>query len=136
MTGIVEVEPQFVLAADDSKNIFGRPSSTPLNELIEGSDNKKPGSAQKKRKTKKVFKKVKQDSDMGASINAVDKASRQNSDDDDGFRNYDGSPAPRVQSPPDSAAKILSDTQRSFNNAENNSVRKLNNIPLERIDSD
>jgi len=97
MTGIVEVEPQFVLAADDSKNIFGRPSSAPLNEQIEGSDNKKPSSAQKKRKVKNVFRRVKQDSQLGSTISAVEKASRQNnSDEDDGFHNYDGSPAPRV----------------------------------------
>ena len=29
-TGVIDVEPQFVLAADDSKNIFGRSSSTPF----------------------------------------------------------------------------------------------------------
>jgi len=137
MTGIVEVEPQFVLAADDSKNIFGRPSTAPLNQLIEGSDNKKPVSGQRKRRTVKASNKVKQDSENGgASYNGAEKASRQNSDEDDGFRNYDGSPTPQVSSPPGSAAKDFSETQRSFNNAENSTVRKLNNIPLERIDSD
>lgn len=44
-TACIEVEPQFVLAADDTKNIFARPSTAPLNEAIEGSDNKKPGTA-------------------------------------------------------------------------------------------
>ena len=55
-TGVVEVEPQFVLAADDSKNIFARPSTSPLNDMIEGADNRKPGTAdsKKRRKVKKI----------------------------------------------------------------------------------
>ena len=52
VTGVVEAEPQFVLAADDSKNIFARPSTSPLNEMIENSDNRKPGTADSKRKRK------------------------------------------------------------------------------------
>ena len=57
----MEVEPQFVLAADDSKNIFGgRPSTAPLGEDIEKSESRKPGSrdAAKKRIKKKIDKKV------------------------------------------------------------------------------
>lgn len=51
-TDIVDVqfEPQFILDADDSKNIFaGRPSTAPLSEDIERSEQKKP-----RKKTKKL----------------------------------------------------------------------------------
>lgn len=130
------MEPQFVLAADDSKNIFARPSTSPLNEMIEGSDSKKPGTAgSRKRKTKKVVVKRKVKDSRPGTAN-----SGQNGEDsgDDGFRNYDGTSAPRVASPPDSATKSMNDTNRSqgFGDASNSTTRKLNNVPLERIDSD
>lgn len=55
-TGVVEVEPQFVLAADDSKNIFGRSSSTPFGQdVIENSENKKSGSAKGKKRSKNTY---------------------------------------------------------------------------------
>lgn len=55
-TGVVEVEPQFVLAADDSKNIFGRSSATPFGQdMIENSENKKSGSASSKKRSKKTY---------------------------------------------------------------------------------
>lgn len=40
-----EVEPQFVMDNDDTKNIFARPSTAPMNiaSAIEGSDAKKQG---------------------------------------------------------------------------------------------
>lgn len=55
-----DVEPQFVLAADDSKNIFTRASFAPTGaDMIERSDNKKPGSSEsRKRKKKTVLRKV------------------------------------------------------------------------------
>lgn len=65
VTGIVEIEPQFVLAADDSKNIFARPSTAALND-IEASENKKPGTADSKRKrrTKKIVIRKKKGNSM------------------------------------------------------------------------
>ena len=56
---------------------------------------------------------------------------------DDGFRNYDGTSAPRVASPEDSATKsIFHETGRSnaFDDASESSTRKLKNIPLHRIE--
>lgn len=135
-TGVVEVEPQFVLAADDSKNIFGRPSTAHLNEQIEGSDNKKPGTAGsgegKKRRAKKIVIRKRKTSAQGNQI-----VHDQGSDSmDDGFRNYDGTSAPRVESPEDSATKGFNETKRSsaFDGVCENSTRKLKNIPLHRIE--
>jgi hypothetical protein len=143
-TGVVEVEPQFVLAADDSKNIFARPSTAPLND-IEASENKKPGTAdsRKKRKiTKKVVVRKKMKSATrdinSASSEAVLKDQAGEESGDDGFRNYDGTSAPRILSPPDSATKSFNETNRSnaFAEVHNATTRKLNNVPLQRIDSD
>jgi hypothetical protein len=84
-TGVFEVEPQFVLAADDSKNIFGRASSTPLGLDIERSENKKPGSSEnKKRKHKKVVLRKVKDTKSGE-----EEKEENDSNDDDGFRNYE-----------------------------------------------
>ena len=81
-TGVVEVEPQFVLVADDSKNIFGgRPSTAPLGEDIEKSESRKPGSrdASKKRIKKKVAKKLKEREERKEGEESGD----------DGFQNYE-----------------------------------------------
>lgn len=143
-TGVVEIEPQFVLAADDSKNIFARPSTSPLNEMIEGSDKKKPNTAdsKKKRKTKKIVVRKKMPSatrDSKSSSGETFKLERQDGGEDsgdDGFRNYDGSPAPRVASPPESDAKSFSETNRSEHFGEFSTTRKLKLHPLEKIHSD
>ena len=147
VTGVVEVEPQFVLAADDSKNIFARPSTSPLNEMIENSDNRKPGTAdsKRKRKVKKVLVKKKvgsvtRDSKSSSSGEAFNLRKQDGEDsDDDGFRNYDDSPAPKVDaaSPPLSDNKSLNnETNRSQHFADVSSTRKLKNVPLQRVDSD
>ena len=140
-TGVVEVEPQFVLAADDSKNIFARPSTAALND-IEASENKKPGTADsRKKRAKKVVLRKKMKSATrdinSASSEAVLRKEGEESG-DDGFRNYDGTAAPRVMSPPDSAIKSFNETNRSlgFADASNSTTRKINNVPLQRIDSD
>jgi hypothetical protein len=139
-TGVVEVEPQFVLAADDSKNIFARPSTAPLND-IEASENKKPGTADsRKKRAKKVVLRKKMKSATrdinSASSEAVLRKEGEESG-DDGFRNYDGTAAPRVMSPPDSAIKSFNETNRSLGfDASNSTTRKINNVPLQRIDSD
>lgn len=139
-TGVVEVEPQFVLAADDSKNIFARPSTAPLND-IEASENKKPGTADsRKKRAKKVVLRKKMKSATrdinSASSEAVFKKDGEESG-DDGFQNYDGTAAPRVMSPPDSAIKSFNETNRSLGfDASNSTTRKINNVPLQRIDSD
>lgn len=58
-----DVEPQFVMANDDTKNIFARPSTAPMNvgDAIEGSDAKKdsdiPTSRTKKRPKKIILRK-------------------------------------------------------------------------------
>ena len=141
-TGVVEVEPQFVLAADDSKNIFARPSTAPLND-IEASENKKPGTADsRKKRAKKVVIRKKMKSATrdikSASSDAHLKEKDGEESDDDGFRNYDGTAAPHILSPPQSATKSFNETNRSlgFANASNSTTRKLNNVPLERVDSD
>lgn len=135
-----------MLAADDSKNIFGRPSTTPLNDAIEGSENKKPGTAAsgegKKRKKKTVLRKRRVEtvsrpgtSGSGSQAATVKEADGEDSV-DDGFRNYDNSSAPRVASPEDSASKGFNETGRSSGWGMDMSTRKLNEdkIPLERVD--
>lgn len=79
------VEPQFVLAADDSKNIFAHTSTVAFGADIEGAENKKPGSGDNKRRKKKktVLRKVKESSDRSEK--------QDDSNDDDGFNNYEGS---------------------------------------------
>jgi len=142
LTNVIEVEPQFVLAADDSKNIFGRPSTSPLTDAIEGSENKKPGTAAsgegKKRKKKTVLRKRKTDtasrpgtSGSGSQQAAIVREADGEDSVDDGFRNYDNN-----SQAPDSASKVFNETGRSSGWGANMSIRKLNedNIPLERVD--
>lgn len=81
----VLVEPQFVLAADDSKNIFAHTSNVAFGADIEGAENKKPGSGDNKRRTKKkktVLRKVKESTER--------EEKKDDSIDDDGFNNYEG----------------------------------------------
>ena len=79
----LEVEPQFVLAADDSKNIFGRPSTAPLGQDIERSEIKKSGSSENRRRKKKVvLRKITKPSTVG-------EVNNDDSVEDDGFRNYE-----------------------------------------------
>jgi len=142
LTNVIEVEPQFVLAADDSKNIFGRPSTSPLTDAIEGSENKKPGTAAsgegKKRKKKTVLRKRKTDtasrpgtSGSGSQQAAIVREADGEDSVDDGFRNYDNN-----SQAPDSASKVFNETGRSSGWGADMSTRKLNvdNIPLERVD--
>ena len=140
-TGVVDVEPQFVLAPDDSKNIFGRPSTAPLGEdAIERSENKKPGAGDSKRRTKKtVVRKVK---DPRRASGEERKAGEDS--DDDGFRNYE------QHSPSKTTDSVLHDASPSkvFNASSRSSsrlfdpqgsvstTRKLKTIALRKIEDD
>lgn len=133
-TGVVEVEPQFVLAADDSKNIFGRTSSTPFgNDMIENSENKKPGTGESNRRKKKTYLRKVKDPKPASAGNEEEKEDLG----DDGFRNYEQSSPDRLGSP-NATSRHLNSTSRShvFSHDSVNTTRKLNNIALHRVESD
>lgn len=82
-----EIEPQFVLAADDSKNIFSAAGTgLAIDDAIENAEDKKTTS--KKKKTKKiVVRKINKDSNSPASPVEEDKG-EDSDENDDGFRNH------------------------------------------------
>lgn len=131
-TGVVDVEPQFVLAADDSKNIFGRSSTAPFGQdMIEGSENKKPGTGQNKRRKKNVLRKVKDPK-------SKNEERKEGDSDDDGFQNYDNAESPSKLSSPNNTASKFNASARSsgFSHDSVSTTRKLNNIALHRVNSD
>jgi len=87
-----EVEPQFVLDNDDTKNIFARPSTAPMNIAcaIEGSDAKKGDECETGRgnkKTKKIFIRKRKTTPNNQNSDEIDSGFAP-ADGDDGFNNH------------------------------------------------
>ena len=108
-TDIINVEgfePQFVMEADDSKNIFGRPSTAPLGMDIERSEQKKP---RKKTKGKKlVIRKRKTPNSGSSDLNPLEEGKQEDEDSiDDGFRNHSSKGRDMLSSPNTSQSKFF-----------------------------
>lgn len=88
----VDVEPQFVLDNDDSKNIFARPSTAPMNVVsaIEGSDAKKPDISRTQHQINLKARKAKRAKIQVAKEQAFDDIA------DDGFGHHDNMSAQKL----------------------------------------
>lgn len=113
-----EIEPQFVLAADDSKNIFGN-ARLSIDDAIEEADEKKITSRKKKVKKVVVRKLTKKD---GTAPDPVEEEKGEGSDIDDGFRNHGEmmSPNASLRSP-----DVNSSGSRFFNTQSRDSHAKM-----------
>ena len=85
----MDIEPQFVMDADDTKNIFGRASTAGLTSAIEQSDQKKPRKAKKKKSRKPVKPSTADGLNLTGMANSMDNVKEEDDESlDDGFRNH------------------------------------------------
>ena len=145
-TDVVEVEPQFVLENDESKNIFARSShALALHEDIEKTEMTKPGSQSTERSKKKRAKKVvlRKATPGGSNAGMIQTGpiAENEEEHDDGFQNHDNFSPEKSHSgssPNSTAKKFFNSTNRSngsmFSMRDVDTTRKLKQITLHNVD--
>jgi len=117
-----EIEPQFVLAADDSKNIFGTAGISAIDDAIESADGKKPSTRKAKKSKRVVVRKINKNAGSPASPVEEEKHSNSGDEADDGFNNHgqNFSPDASMRSPDHNSSQ-----SRFFNTNSRDSNAKM-----------